>query len=130
MGWVNGTSFLYVPLWVRVRGGGVSPLLLSLCLCVSPCYSPRVCVLVPCHSPCVCVCVSPLLLSLCVCVSPVLLSLCVCVCVSPLLLSLYLCVSRCVYSVKAGGMRVASKHRHQEQDADAYDQKYIDSLPE
>ena len=33
-------------------------------------------------------------------------------------------------AVKAGGMRVASKHRHQEQDADAYDQKYIDSLPE
>ena len=33
-------------------------------------------------------------------------------------------------AVKAGGMRVVSKHKHDDTDADAYDQKYVDSLPE
>ena len=32
--------------------------------------------------------------------------------------------------VKVGGMRVASKPKHHEQDADAYDEKYEESLPE
>ena len=31
---------------------------------------------------------------------------------------------------KAGGMRVVTKHKHNEQDSDAYDQKYMDQLPE
>lgn len=33
-------------------------------------------------------------------------------------------------TVKAGGMRVVTKHKHEETDPDAYDQKYVDSLPE
>lgn len=33
-------------------------------------------------------------------------------------------------SVKAGGKRVATKHKHEETDPDAYDQKYVDALPE
>ena len=33
-------------------------------------------------------------------------------------------------AVKAGGKRVVTKHRHEEPDSDAYDQKYVDSLPE
>jgi len=33
-------------------------------------------------------------------------------------------------AVKAGGKRVVTKHKHGEPDSDAYDQKYIDSLPE
>ena len=33
-------------------------------------------------------------------------------------------------SVKAGGKRVVTKHKHEEPDSDAYDQKYVDSLPE
>lgn len=33
-------------------------------------------------------------------------------------------------AVKAGGKRVVTKHKHEEPDSDAYDQKYIDSLPE
>ena len=33
-------------------------------------------------------------------------------------------------AVKAGGMRVVSKHKHDDTDADAYDQKYVDALPE
>lgn len=32
--------------------------------------------------------------------------------------------------VKVGGMRVASRPKHHEQDADAYDEKYEESLPE
>ena len=36
-----------------------------------------------------------------------------------------------VHTVKAGGMRVVTKHKPQEKpDADAFDQKYIDQLPE
>ena len=31
-------------------------------------------------------------------------------------------------AVKAGGMRVVTKHRHKEPDADAYDDKYKDSV--
>lgn len=33
-------------------------------------------------------------------------------------------------AVKAGGMRVVTKHKHEETDEDAYDQKYVDALPE
>ena len=33
-------------------------------------------------------------------------------------------------AVKAGGMRVVTKHKHDDADADAYDQKYVDALPE
>lgn len=33
-------------------------------------------------------------------------------------------------AVKVGGMRVASRPKHHEQDADAYDEKYEESLPE
>ena len=39
----------------------------------------------------------------------------------------------CVYcvAVKAGGMRVATKHKPTDKpDSDAFDQKYIDQLPE
>ena len=32
--------------------------------------------------------------------------------------------------VKAGGKRIVSKGRPQEQDADAYDEKYLEQLPE
>ncbi len=36
-----------------------------------------------------------------------------------------------VHTVKAGGMRVVTKHKpHEKPDPDAYDQKYIDQLPE
>lgn len=34
----------------------------------------------------------------------------------------------CVVIVKAGGMRVVTKHRHKDQDSDAYDEKYKDSV--
>ena len=34
------------------------------------------------------------------------------------------------YLVKAGGKRIVSKSRPQEPDADAYDEKYLDQLPE
>lgn len=33
-----------------------------------------------------------------------------------------------VLIVKAGGMRVVTKHRHKDHDADAYDEKYKDSV--
>ena len=33
-------------------------------------------------------------------------------------------------AVKAGGKRVVTKHKHEEADPDAYDQKYVDALPE
>ncbi|XP_065888780.1 death-associated protein 1-like [Dysidea avara] len=33
-------------------------------------------------------------------------------------------------AVKAGGKRIVSKGRPQEQDADAYDEKYLEQLPE
>ena len=42
-----------------------------------------------------------------------------CVCVQFIISSLI---------VKAGGMRVVTKHRHKEPDADAYDDKYKDSV--
>ena len=32
--------------------------------------------------------------------------------------------------VKAGGKRVVTKHKHDDSDPDAYDQKYVDALPE
>ncbi len=36
-----------------------------------------------------------------------------------------------IFTVKAGGMRVASKQKVSEkQDPDAYDKKYVDQLPE
>lgn len=31
-------------------------------------------------------------------------------------------------TVKAGGMRIVTKHKHKEQDADAFDEKYKDSV--
>lgn len=31
-------------------------------------------------------------------------------------------------SVKAGGMRVVTKHRHKDHDSDAYDEKYSDTV--
>lgn len=34
----------------------------------------------------------------------------------------------CVLIVKAGGMRVVTKHRHKDHDVDAYDEKYKDSV--
>lgn len=35
------------------------------------------------------------------------------------------------FLVKAGGKRVVTKHKpHEKPDADAFDQKYIDQLPE
>ena len=49
----------------------------------------------------------------------------------------YMYVCSCVSSimllnnaVKAGGKRVVTKHKHEEADPDAYDQKYVDALPE
>lgn len=33
-------------------------------------------------------------------------------------------------AVKAGGMRVVTKHKPEGADPDAYDQKYVDALPE
>ena len=44
---------------------------------------------------------------------------------------LFSCVCIIIISsliVKAGGMRVVTKHRHKEPDADAYDDKYKDSV--
>ena len=32
------------------------------------------------------------------------------------------------HAVKAGGMRVVTKHRHKDHDSDAYDEKYQDSV--
>ncbi|XP_003384681.1 PREDICTED: death-associated protein 1-like [Amphimedon queenslandica] len=31
-------------------------------------------------------------------------------------------------AVKAGGMRIVTKHKHKEQDSDAYDEKYKDTV--